>query len=144
MQEKALERLYRWTQHHCRNIDNPDFTDLITNAMSRLEDRPILFKFVTQFLHSYGFLFFFSFRYVIDEYILSRKNKLAENFVNALTRGGTSGNPAPIEMRAHDAQIYVTDMLAWVNKALLAERHNLSTLFKLCNNLGINHSAVIF
>lgn len=44
LQEKALERLYRWTQHHCRNVDNPDFTDLITHSMSRLEDRPILFK----------------------------------------------------------------------------------------------------
>lgn len=80
---------------------------------------------------------FIYFRYVIEEYTLSRKSKLAEDFINALTRGGTSGNPAPIEMRAHDAQIYVTDMLAWVNKAILAEKQNLNTLFKLCKNTGI-------
>lgn len=67
---------------------------------------------------------------------MARKNKLSEDFVNALTRGGTPGNPAPIEMRAHDAQIYITDMLAWVNKALLAEKQNVNTLFKLCKNAG--------
>lgn len=43
-QEGALERLYRWTQSHCRNVDNPDLTDLITHAMAKLQDRPVLFK----------------------------------------------------------------------------------------------------
>lgn len=62
---------------------------------------------------------------------------MAEDFINALTRGGTPGNPAPIEMRAHDPQIYVTDMLAWINKALLTEKNNLSILLKLCSNSGM-------
>lgn len=73
---------------------------------------------------------------MIEEYTVARKNKLADDFINALTRGGTSGTPAPIEMKAHDAQIYVTDMLAWVNKAILVEQQNLNSLFKLCKNAG--------
>lgn len=42
--EGALERLYRWTQSYCRYIDNPDMTELLTRAMERLQDRPVLFK----------------------------------------------------------------------------------------------------
>lgn len=57
-----------------------------------------------------------------------------EDFINALTRGGPSGNPAPIEMRAHDSQIYVTDMLVWINKAIPMEKQNLELLVKLCDN----------
>jgi hypothetical protein len=43
-QEGALERLYRWTQHHCRNVENPDLTEIITQAMARLQERQLLFK----------------------------------------------------------------------------------------------------
>lgn len=49
---------------------------------------------------------------------------------------GPSGNPAPIEMRAHDAQIYVTDMLVWINKAIPVEKQNLHSLVKMCNHEG--------
>ncbi|KAG5883934.1 hypothetical protein JTB14_003756 [Gonioctena quinquepunctata] len=115
-QESALERLYRWTQSHCRNVENPDLTDLITEAMSRLQDRPVFFG------------------YIIDEYCIGRRSKLTDDFINALTRGGPSGNPAPIEMRAHDSQIYVTDMLVWLNKAIVLEKHSLCLLLKRCNN----------
>lgn len=44
LKEGALERLYRWTQSYCRYIDNPDMTELLTCAMERLQDRPVLFK----------------------------------------------------------------------------------------------------
>lgn len=43
-QETALERLYRWTQNQCRNIDSPDSNMLLTQAISCLQDRPILLK----------------------------------------------------------------------------------------------------
>lgn len=46
-QECAMERLYRATQHHCRNIDGGHEIDpLITEAMKRLQERPVLFKSV--------------------------------------------------------------------------------------------------
>ncbi|KAK4876961.1 hypothetical protein RN001_009467 [Aquatica leii] len=113
-QEGALERLYRWTQNHCRNVDNPDLTMLVTQAMSRLQDRSVLFK------------------YVIDEYCISRRAVLVGEFIDALTRGGPSGNPAPIEMRAHEPHVYVTDILVWLNKAIPIENQNLHLLVSLC------------
>lgn len=118
-QEGALERLYRWTQHHCRNVDNPDLTDIVTRAMAKLQERPVLFK------------------YVIDEYCTARRSILVGEFINALTRGGPSGNPAPIEMRAHDSQIYVTDMLVWINKTVPAEKQNLCLLVKLSDTSAV-------
>lgn len=45
-QEGALERLYRWTQNHCRNLDNNEIGPLVIRAMGRLQDRPVLFKYV--------------------------------------------------------------------------------------------------
>lgn len=44
LQEGALERLYKWTQNHCRNVDNTDLTDIIVQAMARLQEKPVLFK----------------------------------------------------------------------------------------------------
>lgn len=43
-QETALERLYRWTQNQCRNIDSPDSNVLLTQAVSCLQDRPVLLR----------------------------------------------------------------------------------------------------
>lgn len=83
-QEGALERLYRWTQHHCRNIDLNEIGVLMEMAMQKLQDRPVLFK------------------YVIDEYATSRRSILVRNFIDALTIGGPNGNPKPIELHAHD------------------------------------------
>ncbi|KAH1005075.1 hypothetical protein HUJ04_006131 [Dendroctonus ponderosae] len=119
-QEGALEVLYRWTQSHCRNVDNPDLRDIIAQAMEKLQDRSVLFK------------------YVIDEYCICRRSFLVGEFLNALTKGGPSGNPAPIEMRAHDAQIYVTDMLVWINRAIPVEKQNLQLLVKSCNSQGLD------
>ncbi|XP_060529088.1 conserved oligomeric Golgi complex subunit 6 [Cylas formicarius] len=113
-QEGAMETIYRWTQSQCRNVTNPDMADILARAMSKLQERPVLFK------------------YVIDEYCVARRSYLADEFLNALTRGGPSGNPAPIETRAHDPQIYITDMLVWINKFIPVERQNLLSLVKLC------------
>lgn len=57
-------------------------------------------------------------------------------FIDALTRGGPSGNPAPIELRAHDPQIYITDMLVWINKSIPIEKQKLELLLKLCDKIG--------
>lgn len=50
-------------------------------------------------------------------------------FLAALTRGGPSGYPRPIELHAHDPLRYVGDMLAWVHQAIAAEREFLEGLF---------------
>lgn len=43
-QEAGLERLYRWTQNQCRNVDSSEPNVLLTRAMTCLQERPILLK----------------------------------------------------------------------------------------------------
>ncbi|XP_054290392.1 conserved oligomeric Golgi complex subunit 6-like [Macrosteles quadrilineatus] len=114
-QETALERLYRWAQTHCRNIEAPGINQLLNQAMAKLQDRPVLFK------------------YVLTEYCTCRRAVLVHLFIDALTKGGPGGTPKPIEAHAHDAKRYVGDMLAWLHQAIPGERDNLLTLLKNCD-----------
>jgi hypothetical protein len=50
-------------------------------------------------------------------------------FVIALTRGGPSGFPRPIELHAHDPIRYLGDILAWVHQTIAAEREFVDNLF---------------
>ena len=61
----------------------------------------------------------------------ARQATLLSSFLTALTRGGPSGLPRPIELHAHDPLRYVGDMLAWVHQAIAAERELLESLFGL-------------
>ncbi|XP_051859955.1 conserved oligomeric Golgi complex subunit 6 [Drosophila albomicans] len=119
-QEGALERLYRWTQNHCRNLENNEIGPLIVEAMSRLQDRPVLFK------------------YVIDEYAIARRAVLVRQFIEALTEGGPGGNPKPIELHAHDPKRYIGDMFAWLHQSIPNEKENLTLLFKKCDKHDIS------
>nr|CAD7196740.1 unnamed protein product [Timema douglasi] len=119
-QESALERLYRWTQTHCRNIESPETSELLAKAMECLQDRPVLFK------------------YVLDEYCTSRRSVLVRAFIDALTQGGPGGTPKPIEMHAHDPKRYVGDMLAWLHQFIPGEKENLLTLLKGCQKLDVS------
>lgn len=73
---------------------------------------------------------------MIDEYCTARRAVLVGEFIDALTRGGPSGNPKPMEHYAHDPQRYVGDMLAWLSQALPVEKQNLFILVKLCDKSG--------
>ncbi|EAT44683.1 AAEL003980-PA, partial [Aedes aegypti] len=112
-QEAALERLYRWTQSHCRNVDANEIGMLVIQAMARLQERPVLFK------------------YVIDEYSTARRSVVVRSFIDALTVG--SPNAKPIEMLAHDPKRYVGDMFAYIHQILPVERENLLMLVKMCD-----------
>lgn len=111
-QEGALERLYRWTQSHCRSLDSAseEAMKMVLEAMRRLEERPVLFK------------------YVLDEYATTRRAVLVRHFIDALTRG-----PKPIEEHASDHQRYVGDMFAWLHQAIPSERDSLLHLVQHCN-----------
>ncbi|XP_055531100.1 conserved oligomeric Golgi complex subunit 6 [Wyeomyia smithii] len=112
-QEAALERLYRWTQSHCRNVDTNEIGHLVTQAMARLQERPVLFK------------------YVIDEYSTARRSVVVRSFIDALTVG--EANVKPIEMLAHDPKRYIGDMFAYIHQILPVERENLLMLVKMCD-----------
>lgn len=118
-QECALEKLYRWTQNHCRSLDSNEMGPLLIQSMNRLQDRPVLFK------------------YVIDEFSTTRRALLVRNFIDALTVGGPNGNPKPIELHAHDPKRYIGDMFAWLHQAIPSERENLLLLLKSCDKNDI-------
>ncbi|XP_011494855.1 PREDICTED: conserved oligomeric Golgi complex subunit 6 [Ceratosolen solmsi marchali] len=121
LQEAGLERLYRWTQTHCRHIENDKLVSLLTKAMNKLQERPILFK------------------YVIDEYCTSRRSVLVSSFIDVLTLGkGYSNDSNPIEMHAHDPKRYVGDILAWLHQAISLEKENFLILLSHCNKSAIS------
>lgn len=116
-QELALEKLYRWTQNHCRNLDSNETIDpLIMKAMQQLQDRPGLFKCT------------------IDEYATNRRAILVRNFIDVLNKG-----PKPIEMQANDPKKYINDMMAFLHSSLLVEKENLLLLVKNCDQLDTSN-----
>lgn len=118
-QEAGLERLYRWTQSHCRNIDTTsELTTLVIEAMQRLQDRPVLFK------------------YVIDEYSTNRRSVLVKLFIEALTIGSGPGSK-PIEMHVTDPKRYIGDIFAWLHQAIHGERESLLILCRSCDKTDI-------
>uniref|UniRef100_UPI00358F324D conserved oligomeric Golgi complex subunit 6 isoform X1 n=2 Tax=Myxine glutinosa TaxID=7769 RepID=UPI00358F324D len=111
-EEAAYERLYRWAQSDCRGLtrDSCDVSPILIRALACLQPRPVLFK------------------YVIDEYGAARRSAVVRCFIEALTRGGASGTPRPIEMHCHDPLRYVGDMLAWLHQAIATEHEQLEAL----------------
>lgn len=59
----------------------------------------------------------------------TRSTSILNLFLDALTRGGPTGLPRPIELHAHDPIRYIGDMLAWVHQAMAGEREFLESLF---------------
>ncbi|XP_018301380.1 conserved oligomeric Golgi complex subunit 6 isoform X3 [Mycetomoellerius zeteki] len=120
LQESALERLYRWTQTQCKNIENERLAPLLIKAMSKLQDRPVLFK------------------YILDEYCTARRTALVGSFIDALTLGESFGTPNPIEMHANDPKRYVGDMLAWLHQVIPVEKENILILVKGCDKTDVS------
>lgn len=117
-QEAGLERLYRWTQSHCRNIDTTtELTALVIEAMQRLQDRPVLMK------------------YVLDDYATNRRSVLVKLFIEALTIGGNGSKP--IEMHVTDPKRYIGDIFAWLHQAIHGERESLMILCRSCDKNDI-------
>ncbi|XP_014218909.1 conserved oligomeric Golgi complex subunit 6 [Copidosoma floridanum] len=116
LQEDGLDRLCRWTQTHCRHIENEQLIPLLTKAMGKLQERTILFK------------------YVLDEYCTARRSILVSSFIDALTLGKGHGSGSnPIEMHANDPKRYIGDIFAWLHQAIPAEKENLFVLLKACD-----------
>lgn len=77
---------------------------------------------------------YFHFREALAVLSETRQTTLLASFITALTRGGPSGYPRPIELHAHDPLRYVGDMLAWVHQAIAAEQEFLESLFGMKND----------
>mgnify|MGYP001610494694 FL=1 len=59
----------------------------------------------------------------------TRSSSILTLFLDALTCGGPSGLPRPIELHAHDPIRYIGDMLAWIHQMMAGEREFLESLF---------------
>ncbi|TPX35858.1 hypothetical protein SmJEL517_g01736 [Synchytrium microbalum] len=112
IQESAFEKLFKWAQSECRsmNRDSPEVSPALRSAMKALKQRPVLFQTC------------------IDEISHIRRNAIVRAFLDALTRGGPSGMPRPIEIHAVDPQRYAGDMLAWLHQTAATEREILEGL----------------
>lgn len=121
--EQGFAKILRWISNEFRSLggssgsgvqldfDDVDVHPLMRESVAWLKKRPEL---LTEALT------------ILSE---ARQASLLSAFITALTRGGPSGLPRPIELHAHDPMRYVGDMLAWVHQAIAAEREFLEGLF---------------
>ncbi|CAK5280086.1 unnamed protein product [Mycena citricolor] len=112
--EQGYEKLLRWCSYEFRQLGKDMQVEVGTTmreAVRRLRRRPELLNEALAILSQI------------------RQATLMSAFLTALTRGGPSGLPRPIELHAHDPMRYVGDMLAWVHQAIAAEREFLESLF---------------
>ncbi|KAJ7356948.1 oligomeric complex COG6, partial [Mycena albidolilacea] len=114
--EQGYEKIFRWCSYEFRQMGRDmqvEVEDTMREAIRRLRKRPELLNEALTALSQ------------------ARQATLMSSFLTALTRGGPSGLPRPIELHAHDPMRYVGDMLAWVHQAIAAEREFLESLFGL-------------
>ena len=132
--EQGYEKLLRYCSNEFRQIGRDSQFEVnheLRESVVRLRKRPELLTLVV-------------FLYILTDFLITparsealtflsetRQATVLSSFITALTRGGPSGYPRPIELHAHDPLRYVGDMLAWVHQSIAAEREFLESLFGL-------------
>ncbi|KAG9308405.1 oligomeric complex COG6 [Chiua virens] len=114
--EQGYDKIHRWLTFEFRRIGREsqlEVSSVMCEAIRRLSQRPELLTDALSFLSE------------------ARQSTSLTHFLDALTRGGPSGLPRPIELHAHDPIRYIGDMLAWVHQAIAAECEFLESLFGL-------------
>ncbi|KAF8606493.1 oligomeric complex COG6 [Ceratobasidium sp. AG-I] len=114
--EEGFQKLHRWCLFEFRQLGRDAHVEvepIMAESVRRLRKRPALLQEALDVLASV------------------RQATLLNAFLAALTRGGPSGLPRPIELHAHDPTRYVGDMLAWVHQAMAGEREFLDGLFAI-------------
>lgn len=112
-QEAALERLYRWTQAACRNVESPDSNLLLAQAIGCLQDHPVLLKSVQpdrfnrvdvaldlKLVLQEEFLFFFLERFLVEIRTRSWTLRNQERVGCLQVRGGRVLHGAPVRRGA--------------------------------------------
>ncbi|KAI6030178.1 oligomeric Golgi complex subunit 6 [Pisolithus marmoratus] len=112
--EQGYDKIHRWCTFEFRRLGSENYLEVsptMLESVRRLSQRPELLSEALTVLSQ------------------TRQNTLLNLFLNALTRGGPSGLPRPIELHAHDPIRYIGDMLAWVHQAIAAECEFFESLF---------------
>ncbi|KAG6826847.1 hypothetical protein H0H92_014179, partial [Tricholoma furcatifolium] len=127
--EQGYDKIVRWCSHEFRQKGRElhfEVTTTMREAIKRLRKRPELLTEALAFFSQ------------------TRQATLMSSFITALTRGGPSGLPRPIELHAHDPLRYIGDMLAWVHQAMAAEREILEALFEVVSDGRMVGSVRVF
>lgn len=124
--EQGYEKIARWCNYEFRQLSQLEVSTTMRESVNRLRKRPELLTEVLSILSQ------------------TRQASLLSAFTAALTRGGPSGFPRPIELHAHDPIRYIGDMLAWVHQAIAAEREYLESLFNMQNDRRMVGSVRVF
>lgn len=114
--EQGYDKITRWCAYEFRQLGQLEVSSIMRESVNRLRKRPELLTEALSILSQ------------------TRQASLLSSFLAALTRGGPSGFPRPIELHAHDPMRYTGDMLAWVHQAIAAEREFLESLFSVMNS----------
>ncbi|SCV74768.1 BQ2448_7797 [Microbotryum intermedium] len=116
--EAAYAKIFKWCTFEARGFgkDVLEVSSTMRSAIERLRFRPELLNEVLDLLGA------------------TRSTAILNLFLDALTRGGPSGLPRPIELHAHDPIRYVGDMLAWIHQATAGEREFLESLFGIAED----------
>ena len=113
--QTCMQRLAHWCSTVLRSLplEGADVTAALREALRRLATREDLFHPTMTALAE------------------TRAARWPEAFHMALVVGGPPPSylPRPIELHAHDAVRYVSDMLAWVHQAIASERELVTSLF---------------
>ncbi|KAJ7630510.1 oligomeric Golgi complex subunit 6 [Roridomyces roridus] len=112
---QGYEKIFRWCSHEFRQMGRDMQVEVDTTMREAIRRLAQTARIVN----------------ALSDLSQARQATLMSSFITALTRGGPSGLPRPIELHAHDPLRYVGDMLAWVHQAIAAEREFLESLFGL-------------
>ena len=132
--EQGYEKLLRYCSNEFRHIGRDFQLEVSTGlreAVARLRKRPELLTLVYTHISTFINLQTSTYSEALTFLSETRQATVLSSFITALTRGGPSGYPRPIELHAHDPLRYVGDMLAWVHQSIAAEREFLESLFGL-------------
>ncbi|ORY76293.1 oligomeric Golgi complex subunit 6 [Leucosporidium creatinivorum] len=111
--DAGYQKIFKWCSFESRGFskDALEVSGTMREAMRRLKGRKDLLDDILTLLGT------------------TRSTSLLNTFLDALTRGGPTGLPRPIELHAHDPIRYIGDMLAWIHQTMAGEREWLESLF---------------
>lgn len=115
-QDAAFERLFEWVKGKCENIpetsSSEDVDAKLQVAIRYLRNLPAYYSQCQDLVAN------------------CRRTQVVQRFILALTQGGSSHHvSAAIDLHAHDAVRYVSDMLAWMHQTVVSELEFLQAVF---------------
>lgn len=128
--DAGYTKIFKWCSFESRGFskDALEVSGTMRAAISRLKARPDLLESVYPSPPS-PLLADVKNSEILALLGKTRSSSILNLFLEALTRGGPTGLPRPIELHAHDPIRYVGDMLAWIHQTLAGEREFLESFF---------------